>query len=91
MHRIFVSSSAIVSVGYRSPNILEIEFPSRAVYRYYGVPQGVYDGLMNAGSHGTYFNDYIKGHFSDEMVREPDPPIETWPPKQKKPRRPRRR
>lgn len=33
-------------------------------YRYFGVPQAVYDGLRNAPSRGQYFNAVIKGRFA---------------------------
>lgn len=61
MERIYVSSSNLRSVGY-DPNTqtLEIEFNNGGIYQYTGVPQGVYDGLMAAGSHGSYFDAHIK-------------------------------
>lgn len=61
MKRIPVESSSLSSVGYDSENaILEIEFKSGGIYQYSGVPQDVYDGLMNAESKGKYFHQYIK-------------------------------
>lgn len=61
MTRTRVSSSNIASVGYDSQmGILEIEFQSGSVYRYYRVPQSHYQGLMRASSHGQYFDAYIK-------------------------------
>jgi hypothetical protein len=61
MERIPVSSSNLSSIGYdlRSA-ILEIEFHSGGVYQYSGVPEDIYQGLMNAGSHGQYFDQYVK-------------------------------
>ncbi len=61
MDRTPVSSSTICTVGYDPDStMLEIEFNSGAVYQYSGVPEGEYDGLMAAASHGTYFNARIK-------------------------------
>jgi len=61
MQRQIVSSSNLVSVGYDSTSsILEIEFHSGGVYQYLNVPVSIYNGLMNASSHGTYFDVYIK-------------------------------
>jgi hypothetical protein len=40
--------------------MLEIEFNSGGIYQYYGVPQEIYEGLMNAGSQGIYFHQNIK-------------------------------
>lgn len=65
MERHPVSSSNLRSVGYDvTTQTLEIEFHSGGVYRYFGVPQGVYQGLMQAGSKGSYFADFIKGHYA---------------------------
>jgi hypothetical protein len=56
-----VQSSNLRSVGYDpSSKVLEVEFKSLEVYQYFDVPRSVYDGLMNADSHGTYLNQYVK-------------------------------
>ena len=61
MHRVPVTSSNLRSVGYDpKTQTLQIEFLKSGVYEYSGVPQSVYDGLMSAGSHGTYFDQFIK-------------------------------
>lgn len=61
MERQPVSSSDLLSVGYEEENqILEIEFIKGGIYQYYGVSIDIYDGLMNAGSKGSYFNQNIK-------------------------------
>lgn len=61
MKRTFVSSSNIASIGYDSARrILEVEFLNRSVYQYFGVPESIYNGLMNAPSHGSYFDECIK-------------------------------
>jgi len=59
--RIPVESDYINSVGYDSSNrVLEIEFQKGEVYQYQDVPATVYADLMNAKSHGKYFNANIK-------------------------------
>ncbi len=59
--RIAVESNYLRSVGYDSSNqILEIEFQKGEVYQYIDVPPEVYTELMNAPSHGRYFNANIK-------------------------------
>ncbi|WP_017317936.1 PIN-like domain-containing protein [Mastigocladopsis repens] len=59
--RIAVESQYLRSVGYDSSNqVLEIEFQKGEVYHYQDVPATVYAGLMNAASHGKYFNANIK-------------------------------
>jgi hypothetical protein len=61
MNRIPVSSSNLASVGYDpATQTLEIEFLHGAIYQYSGVPSSVYEGLMAADSHGTYFDRYVK-------------------------------
>ncbi|TEB04552.1 hypothetical protein Psch_03312 [Pelotomaculum schinkii] len=61
MIRIPVESSNLASVGYESETLtLEIEFIKSGIYQYFGVPEEVYNELMNAGSKGSYCNQYIK-------------------------------
>jgi len=51
-------------VGYdTTDHVLEIEFHSGGVYHYYGVPASVYQALMQASSHGKYFEAHIKGTY----------------------------
>ena len=33
-------------------------------YDYYNVPQYIFDGLINAPSKGSYFNDYIRDRYA---------------------------
>jgi hypothetical protein len=61
MERITVQSSNIISIGYDSTSsTLEVEFTSSGVYQYFGVPENVYQDLMNASSKGKYFAQNIK-------------------------------
>lgn len=61
MNRVSVSSSNIASIGYdASRRVLEIEFLNGSVYQYSSVPESLYNGLMNASSHGSYFDSHIK-------------------------------
>lgn len=61
MKRIAVSSSNLASVGYDVTScILEIEFNNGSTYQYFDVPSHEHEGLMNADSHGKYFDAYIK-------------------------------
>lgn len=61
MNRQSVNSTDISSVGY-SPDsrTLEIEFNSGGIYQYFNVPENIYKALMNASSHGKYFNQNIR-------------------------------
>ena len=61
MERQNVESSNLASIGYDAKNeILEIEFNHGGIYQYFDVPVNVYDELMNASSHGQYFDRNIK-------------------------------
>lgn len=61
MVRVQVSSSSLASVGYdAAKQILEVEFNTGTIYQYVGVPVAVYEELMAASSHGTYFAHNIK-------------------------------
>jgi len=42
---------------------LEVEFHSGGVYQYFDVPQSIYDALMHASSHGSYFHRHIKDQY----------------------------
>jgi TIR domain/KTSC domain len=67
---ISVSSSNIKSIGYDSKKrILEIIFHNRSIYRYYDIPEHLYDGLMSASSQGKFLHSYIKsGGFAYEKI-----------------------
>jgi len=69
MERAPVTSSNIASIGYEEAcEILEIEFRSGSVYRYYNVPKAIFDTLMTAGSKGKFFHMYIKPAYPYEKV-----------------------
>lgn len=70
MERQAVSSSNLASVGYDpSSETLEVEFVSSGkVYEYYNVPQFMYERLMEAGSHGQFFNAEIRNAYSCSPV-----------------------
>lgn len=64
MERTAVSSSTIRAIGYEAESTtLEVEFNSGAVYQYHGVPQDLFDGLMQAESKGRYLNAHVKGSY----------------------------
>jgi len=61
MLRKSVSSSNLASVGYDvQSQTLEIEFNNGGIYQYLAVPASVHYGLMNASSHGEYFDLHVK-------------------------------
>lgn len=70
MHRQFVRSSNIRSVGYDPiTRVLEVEFHSGGIYQYRGVPASVYQGLMSAASKGGFFADFIKDRYPTLRIR----------------------
>lgn len=65
-----VASSNLASVGYDADDeTLEIEFHSGGVYRYADVPQAVYQELLSAQSHGSYFHENIRGEYDYRRIR----------------------
>ena len=68
MNRTFVNSSDIRSIGYEN-NTLEIEFNRGGIYQYHGVTFDRYSGLVNAGSTGKYFHNFIKPFYPGIKVR----------------------
>jgi hypothetical protein len=48
--------------------ILIIEFKGGTQYRYFDVPDGVYQELMSAASKGKFVNENIKGRFEFEKL-----------------------
>ncbi len=70
MERKAVQSKDLAIVGYDPRKAeLEITFRGGGVYRYEQVPSEVYQGLMSAPSHGTFFNQKIKDAFTATKVR----------------------
>lgn len=58
-----VQSSLLASIGYSIDATLELEFRSGAIYRYFEVPQAVFEGLIAAESKGAYFNRNVRSRF----------------------------
>jgi hypothetical protein len=70
MDRTPVSSSNLSSVGYdQQDRILEIEFNDGGIYQYHDVPPSIYEELMNASSHGSYFHSNIRENFRTNQIR----------------------
>ena len=69
MQRTPVQSSNLASVGYdREKGILEVEFNNGRIYQYFGVPEAVYIGLMNAPSHGQFFHEHIRDVYPYQRI-----------------------
>ena len=64
MKRNPVTSSIVVSVGYDAKSLtLEMEIHGGSVYQYFDVPEFEFQSLMQADSHGKYFNANIRDHY----------------------------
>jgi len=71
MRVVAVESSTLAAVGYdEDSKLLEVEFRSRAVYHYFGVPGGVHQALLSAPSKGSCFNRTIRGRFPYRLVSD---------------------
>ena len=69
MERKPVASTVLAEVGYDEPSgVLEVQFRSGRVYRYFQVPRTAYRALMKAESIGGYFNREIKTRYRGVMV-----------------------
>ena len=61
MQREPIDSSVIASMGYAAEQrILQLEFRSGDVYRYFDVPEEEYAAIRSAESKGTYLNQAFK-------------------------------
>jgi len=64
-----VESTTLVTVCYDDAReLLQLEFCSRAVYQYFGVPSAVHQSVLDASSKGRYFNQAIRGHFRYRLI-----------------------
>lgn len=70
MRRRPIDSGAITSAGYEPETaVLELEFTSGEVYRYYAVPPSVHRSLLSADSAGRYFREHIREVYPSEHRR----------------------
>src|ERR1039457_1659316 len=64
-----VESTSLATVAYDDARkLLQLEFCSRAIYQYFGVPGAVHAALLRAPSKGIYFNRVIRGRFPYALV-----------------------
>ena len=65
-----ITSTVLASVAYDdSMAVLELEFASGDVYRYFAVPPSVHRGLLAAESAGTFFAERIRPVYPTEQLR----------------------
>lgn len=64
MDMIPVRSTAMSAIGYDARTMqMKITFAQGETYDFCGVPKHVFEGLLNANSKGTYYNDHIKDRY----------------------------
>lgn len=73
-----VESATLSTVGYdEAQELLQLEFGSRAVYLYFGVPAAVYEALLGAPSKGRYFNGLIRGRYPYRQMLGANPVLQS--------------
>jgi len=64
-----VRSRDLALIGYdQMTSVLEVVFRAGGVYRYQQVPESVYQNLMAAPSHGTFFQKHVKDQYTFTKV-----------------------
>jgi hypothetical protein len=70
VERVGFDSSVIASAGYDAGlRMLEVEFVSGELYRYFLVPSRVWREWRAAVSAGTYFGSRIRGRYPEEWMQ----------------------
>jgi hypothetical protein len=73
-----VESATLATVGYdEAQELLQLEFGSRAIYLYFGVPAAIYEALLGAPSKGGYFNGTIRGRYPYRRVAGANPALQS--------------
>jgi len=72
MDRLPLQSRAVLSAGYDvDASVLEVEFSSGRIYRFSGVPVGVYDWLLRVPNKGLYVARNITGRYAHQDMTHP--------------------
>lgn len=70
MEREYVMSSNLEWIEYlEDEQELHVGFKNGSAYRYEDVPIDVYEGLLNAGSHGSFFYHNIRTSYTYERIQ----------------------
>jgi hypothetical protein len=83
MNVMAVESATLVALAYDEVGqVLRLEFRSRTIYQYFGVPAAVHQALLMAPSKGIYFNRFIRANFPYCLVSNAQAAISSgalWP------------
>ena len=78
MRVVTVESTTLATVGYdETRKLLQLEFCSRSVYVYFGVPATVHRALLDAPSKGRYFNGTIRGRYPYRQILGSNPVLQS--------------
>lgn len=70
MKRTRIDSTAISAVGYDPQTaVLEIEFRTGELYRFFAVPPSAHRALLAAPSAGRFFGERIRGTYPEQHMR----------------------
>jgi hypothetical protein len=76
MDRVALDSTLLASAGHDSRrHLLEVQFRTGELYRYFNVPSACYRALLRADSKGRYFNSNIRNRFSYQHLSQHASPI----------------
>ena len=69
MDRLAIESTTLTSAGY-SPDhsVLEVEFRSGSLYRFFDVPEDCFRQLIASSSKGVFFNRNIRNRFPHQRL-----------------------
>jgi hypothetical protein len=74
MVRTLLDSTTLASAAFdTAAGLLELEFRSGALYRYFSVPPSLYRDLLAADSKGRFFNRFIRDRFPTTLVAPASP------------------
>lgn len=73
--------SAAIRHHHYKPELKELSIwfgPDFRRYKYFGVPQPIYDGLVNSVSMGRFFNEAIRDHYPCRLVDPSEMRNQRW-------------
>ena len=76
MDRVALNSTLLASAGHDSRrHLLDVEFRSGELYRFFNVPSACFQELLRADSKGGYFNSNIRNRFPYQHLSHRASPI----------------
>lgn len=76
MDRVALHSTLLASAGHDSRRrLLDVEFRTGELYRFFNVPSACYRELLGADSKGRYFNSSIRNRFPYQHLSRPASPV----------------